>query len=238
MTMSGTHTEAVLNKLTKPELVQLLLKTEATLGSQITDLSKEIKDTLTYLKKLEADIAVVKTVNDRLVERVIKTERQCWENAQYSRRDTLEIVGIPNSVGNSVLEETVRDVFKKIGVEIDERDVQACHRLKEKERTIVKFVNRKDCLQILRVKKDLKSLDPTELDFPENTKIFINESLCPYYRGIWNKCKKLRAIQKMHQSYTISSLFRVKLEETGPSKITTHMVDLKELFPDIDIANL
>ena len=59
--MSGTHTEAVLNKLTKFELVQLLLKTEATLGSQITDLSKEIKDTLTYFKKLEADIAVVKT---------------------------------------------------------------------------------------------------------------------------------------------------------------------------------
>ena len=238
MTMSGTHTEAVLNKLTKPELVQLLLKTEATLGSQITDLSKEIKDTLTYLKKLEADIDVLKTVNNRLVERVIKTERQCWENAQYSRRDTLEIVGIPNSVGNSVLEETVRDVFKKIGVEIDERDVQACHRLKEKERTIVKFVNRKDCLQILRVKKDLKSLEPTELDFPENTKIFINESLCPYYRGIWNKCKKLRAIQKIHQFYTISGLIRVKLEETGPSRIITHMVDLKELFPDIDIENL
>ena len=238
MTMCGTHTEAVLNKLTKPELVQLLLKAEATLGSQITDLPKEIKDTLTYLKKLEANIAVVKTVNDRLVEIVIKTERQCWENAQYSRRDTLKIVGIPNSVGNSVLEETVRDVFKKIGVEIDERDVQACHRLKEKERTIVKFVNRKDCLQILRVKKDLKSLDPTELDFPENTKIFINESLCPYYRGIWNKCKKLRAIQKIHQFYTISGLIRVKLEETGPSRIITHMVDLKELFPDIDIENL
>ena len=143
---------------------------------------------------MEADIAVVKTVNDRLVERVIKTDRQCWENAQYSRRDTLEIVDIPNSVGDSVPEETVRDVFKKIGVEIDEPDVQACHRLKEKERTIVKFLNRKDCLQILRVKKDLKSLDPTELDFPESTKIFINESLSRYYRGIWNKCKKLRTI--------------------------------------------
>ena len=77
MTMIGTHTEIVLNKLTKPELVQRLLKTEATLGSQITDLSKKIKDTLTHLKKLGADIAVVRTVNDRLVERVVKTERQC-----------------------------------------------------------------------------------------------------------------------------------------------------------------
>ena len=132
----------------------------------------------------------------------------------------------------------MRGVFKKIGVEIDERDVQACHRLKEKEKTIVKFVNRKDCLQFLRVKKDLKSLDPTKLHFPENTKIFIDESICPSYRDIWNKCKKLRAIQKMHQFYTISGLIRVKLEETGPSRIITHMVDLKELFPDTDIENL
>ena len=85
MTISGTHTEAVLNKLTKPELVQLLLKTEASLGSQITDLSKEIEDTLTYLKKLEADIAIVRNVNDRFVERVVKTERQCWDNAKNSR---------------------------------------------------------------------------------------------------------------------------------------------------------
>ena len=29
------------------------------------------------------------------------------------------------------------------------------------------------------MKKELKSFDPTELDFPENTKIFVNESLCP-----------------------------------------------------------
>ena len=238
MTMSGTHTEAVLNKLTKPELVQLLLKTEATLGSQISDLSKEIKDTLTHLKKLEADIAVVKMVNDRLVERIVKTERQCWENAQYFRRGTLEIVGILGSIDNSVLEETVRGIFGKIGVQVDEQDIQACHRLKEKERTIVKFANRKDCLQILRVKKDLKFLDPTELDFPESTKIYINESLCPYYRGIWNKCKKLRAIQKIHQFYTISGLIRVKLEETGPSRVITHMTHLKELFPDVDIENL
>ena len=47
MIMSATHTEAVLNKLTKPELIQLLLKTEATLDPQIADLPKEVKDTLT-----------------------------------------------------------------------------------------------------------------------------------------------------------------------------------------------
>ena len=43
ITMSGTHTEAVLNKLTKSELKQLLLKTKTTLGSQVADVSKEVK---------------------------------------------------------------------------------------------------------------------------------------------------------------------------------------------------
>ena len=44
--MSSTQTEAMWNKLTKPELVHLLLKTEATLGSQTTDLSRKSKTLL------------------------------------------------------------------------------------------------------------------------------------------------------------------------------------------------
>ena len=118
-------------------------------------------------------------------------------------------------------------VFEKIDVETDKRDVQSYHRLKKKERTIVKFFKRKDYLQIVRAKKELKSLDPTEFDFLENTSIFVNESLCPYNRDIWNKCKKLKEIQQIHQFYTISGLIRVKLKETGPSKIITHIADLK-----------
>ena len=52
MTMSGTHTETVLNKLTKPELVQLFLKTESTLDEQVIDLTNGVKDTLTHLKNV------------------------------------------------------------------------------------------------------------------------------------------------------------------------------------------
>ena len=61
------------------------MKTEAILGSQIANLSKEVKDTLIHLKNLEADISVVSTVNDRLVERLAKTEKQCRKNTHYFR---------------------------------------------------------------------------------------------------------------------------------------------------------
>ena len=72
------------------------------------------------------------------------------------------------------------------------------NRLKDKDQTMVKFTNRKDCLRILKIKRQLNDLDPATVDLPERTKIFYNESLWPYYRGIWNKCKKLRDKQKVH----------------------------------------
>ena len=49
--MATTHSETVLNKLTKSELEQLVLWTEASLASQITNLTTELKDLLGYLKK-------------------------------------------------------------------------------------------------------------------------------------------------------------------------------------------
>ena len=46
MNMAGAHTETVLNKLSKLELVQIILNTEANLGLQIAKLTTEVKDLL------------------------------------------------------------------------------------------------------------------------------------------------------------------------------------------------
>ena len=73
--MAGAHIEAVLNNLSKPELVQIILNTEANLGSQIAKLTTEVKDLLAHSKNLEADVVIVRKVNSKLVERVVATER-------------------------------------------------------------------------------------------------------------------------------------------------------------------
>ena len=177
-------------------------------------------------------------INSKLVERLVATERQYWVNAQYSRRDTLEVVGIPTSIGDNVIERKVCDVFQEIEMDICDRDIQACHRLKDKGRTIVKFTNRKVCLRILKVKRQLKGLDPSAVDLPEGTKIFVIKCLCPYYRGIWNNCKKLRDKQKLHQYYAVNGLIRLRIEESGQAKIITHVVDLENLFSVIEIDSL
>ena len=173
MTMIGAHKQAVLKKVTKHDLIQLILGTEATLDSQIPYLSKKVKDTLTHFKKLETDIAAVKTVNNRFVERLFKIKRQCWEEIQYSQQDTLEIVSISNSLDNSVLKEMFSCFKKRLVLKLTDGIFKLLIPSKTRQRIFAKFVNRKDRLQILTVKKKHKSLDPTELDFPENTKLFV-----------------------------------------------------------------
>ena len=127
----------------------------------------------------------------------------------------------------------VSKVFDKFGVHVEEKDVQACHCSKDSDSVIIKLSDRKDSLQVLRIKKDLKSLEPTELDFPEGTRIFINESVCAYYRGLWNKCKKLKGMGKLHVFFVSNGTIKLKILENDWVKPITHTVDLKKMFPDV-----
>ena len=102
--------------------------------------------------------------------------------------------------------------------------------------TIAKFLRRKDCEQIMRVKSELKSLKPADMNLPVRTKLYINESLCPYYRGLWKQCNKLWNKRKLLASITVNGLVRVKLQENGLYNIITHIDDIKEIFPEEDFA--
>ena len=53
------------------------------MNSDIKELTSEIRDLITEGKKVEVDVAIVKNVNQKLVNQLIDTERQCWDNAQY-----------------------------------------------------------------------------------------------------------------------------------------------------------
>ena len=63
--------------------------------------------------------------------------------------------------------------------------------------------------------------------------------MCNIFEAIGvNKRRKLRANQKLHQFYTINGIARVKLVENCPPKSVTHMLDLVNLFPDIEIDSV
>ena len=84
--------------LNKPDLIKRVLQLESEMNSDIKELTSEIRDLVTQMKKVEADVAIVKNENDKLVNQLIETERQCWVNSQYSRQECLEVVGISTSI--------------------------------------------------------------------------------------------------------------------------------------------
>ena len=66
--------------------------------------------------ELQAELVVTKRVNSELCKRIVTMERQCWANAQYSRRECLEVAGIPRQVDDKKLETKVLSIFRNIGL--------------------------------------------------------------------------------------------------------------------------
>ena len=134
------------------------------------------------VSKLQLELPITKRVNTELTKRVVTLERQSWANGQYSRKECVGVVGIPRTVDDKHLEAKVLSIFQKVGCAIAPEFIDERHRLgKNNYRVIAKFNCRKDCKQILQVKKDLKYLTADNLDLPRGTKIFVNQGLCSYF---------------------------------------------------------
>ena len=232
-----TYTAEDLNNYTKKQLIDMFLEREST-SKSLSDLTSEIQKLTGVVTRLESEIAIVRRVNNELQKQLVSTERQCWANAQYSRRECLEVAGIPSSVSDGNLENTVLKVFDKLGVQISSENIEACHRIKkDSDRTIVKFSKRKDCLQIMKVKKDLRNMSFTDIDLPSGTTLFLNESLCSYYRWLWSNCKKLRNKEIIHSFFTVNGTVKVKVSEGDKPRPITHLDDLKVIAPDFNFEN-
>ena len=164
-------------------------------------------------------------------------EKRCGKSEQYSRRECLEIAGIPKSVDHKDLEKQVLDIFGSIDVNVKSDDVEACHRIGDKGRTIIKLSKRKNVQSIFANKKKLKNINPTAFGLP-NAKVYINESLCGMYRGLWYKCKLLHQRNCISRFWTSNGSHKIIIKEHGNIRTILHDDDLQEIFPNVDITNL
>ena len=124
---------------------------------------------------------IARNVNNLLPQRLVDSERQCFANAQYSRRECLKVVGIRCSVVNNSLEEKVIQVFEKVGCNIDYSNTEAFHRTSKKnDRVIVKFSRINDYQRVLSIKKNLQKLKLGDIVLTGDNKVFANHSLFSY----------------------------------------------------------
>ena len=139
--MASNYTEESLKSYNKQQLIKLFWKCNNNLMKLLSKLTNEIKLLKENYKKLESDISVFKTVSSLLTDQMNNVERQCWANAQYSRREFLEVVGIPSLVNIKDLEGKLSIVFNIIGVTVKPDDVEVCHRLYNDKKQLSDFRN-------------------------------------------------------------------------------------------------
>ena len=156
---------------------------------------KELTGLVSYLKgKLE------ELESYRMIEKRVRfLESNLIENMQYTRRESIEIHGIPESVKDDKLEEKVVDVLEEIGCgRVKSYRIHACHRLKNRTKTVIRFVSRKNADLALHHRGKLKDFDAVKHGFKADTKLYINESLCPplqYLSYLVRTCKTQKTIE-------------------------------------------
>ena len=106
------------------------------------------------------------------------------------------------------------DICKESGIELNPYYIEACHRLpsgsglantSNSKRVIVTFVNRKHPEAMLRLKKSINS----------RSNVYITNSLCPYYRFLWGKCKDLQRKDLINQVFSLGAVVTIKVRENG-----------------------
>ena len=147
----------------------------------------------------------------------------------------MEITGIPQNIEHNQLEGKVIQVLNKVGYNIISDNIEACHRISSKNnRVIIKFSRRKDCQQILPVRKDLKNVNMVYVGLPENTRLFVTQSSCSYYRVL--KSKKLLSMGKINNFHISNSTIKIKIQEGSTPLSITHNADFENYFPGVDLS--
>ena len=215
-----------LNDLDKTELIDKILEVQSFLSSILSKLdtvdalTSKVESMASDVERNHKDVELLKKPkqgkNESLGlamvgERITKMEKDNYAQQQYSRRDSIEIVGIPEAIPDKDVESKAIDIMKAIGVTVARNEIQACHRLAKKDRIIVKFVNRKTAVACLQSRAKLKTLKGKSLGLPDKCKLYVNKSLCPQYRKLFWKCKNLFKEAKIQSCWTYNGTIKVKL---------------------------
>ena len=70
-----------------------------------------------------------------------------------------------------------------------------------------------------------------------NNYVYINDSLCTYYKMLWRKCKSLRMNKLIQSFWETNGFIGLRTVENGGIKIITHLSNLEELFPGNDLLS-
>lgn len=209
------------------ESVQFLSDSVDKSNSLIEAMRKEFSEIKKEVNELRDENKVLKKTVSNLQEKVRSFE-------QYSRRTNLEISGIPETPKEDVLS-LIKDVGTAIGVELDESQVMAAHRIPsfKKNRTpslIVQFhtkMQRDAWITNFRKKKTM-SADEINRALPKN-KVYLNEHLSPDSKMFLGQLKEACKKDNFKYVWFRDGKFYVRREDGGRCHRINDLSELSKL---------
>ena len=184
---------------------------------------KELVSLVNHLTSRIEELESYRLVADR----VRALEKSHVSLLQYVRRESIEIHDIPETVADDKLEETCLSVLEEIGCgKIKSFRVHACHRLKNKKKTVIRFTTRKHADAALHNRGKLKTIDMTKCGLPANHKVYINESLCPPMQYLCFLARKAHKEKKISNYNLWRGRLSIQIEEDGDKIPIEHIQDL------------
>ena len=89
---------------------------------------------------------------------------------------------------------------------------------------------------MLSVKNNLQTLKMKDIGLTADNNVFINHSLCPYYRVLWSKSKVLLNMGKINRLMVSNRTVKVKINEISAPISITDADDFIKYFPDIALS--
>ena len=124
----------------------------------------------------------------------------------------------------------------KAGVDITADDIEECHRVGNKGQTIIKFGKRMVSRQMLSVRNDLNKVKMSDIDLTGQSTLYINQSLCPYYRMLRSKTKILYQKVKIDSFYMSNGNIKIRLQENARPITISHTHDFLKHFQGVDLS--
>lgn len=193
----------------KREMDAMKTMLEKSLG-QNKNLEKELVESRQKINDQEEEISELYDLQDKV--------------EQYTRKNSLEIHGIPERVYNST-EEVILKLGEVLEVAVTPEDIEISHTLKGKGENpviLAKFISHKVKTSLYRKRTSLKSVRVSDL-FPDSTaatrvessRIFINENLTSYRRSLVKVANEKRKDGLLMSVWTIDGKIFVKTSPDG-----------------------
>ena len=91
------------------------------------------------------------------------------------------------------------------------------------------LLERDNSVSVLNIKME-------DVELPGQNKLLINKNLCPYYKVLWSKSKKLHSLGKISSFFISSDTIKITVSKNSLPLSITHVDDFGKYFPDIDLS--